>query len=70
MTITITRRLQFQILGVMLGCWIKSSSQEFWETLADITERPPMWLRYKAGDRLTNIRYLIVTEDDDYGEVT
>lgn len=67
MKISITKRLRDQLL--------KLSGTEFWERLADITEHPPEWLRAKASDKETAIRYEIVPETQEvlrshaYGEV-
>lgn len=67
MKISITKRLRNQL-------W-RLSGTEFWERLADITEHPPEWLRAKANNRETDVRFELVPESPEvmkehaYGEV-
>ena len=61
MKIVITKRLRDQVL--------KLDTNEFWERLGDITEHPPSWLREQVGDVTTKVRFEIVKETEEYGEV-
>jgi len=67
MKISITKRLRDQQL--------KLTGTAFWERLSDITEHPPEWLRAKASNKETAVRFEIVPETKEvlrnhaYGEV-
>jgi len=61
MIVTITKRLRDQLL--------KLHGDHFWERLSDITGHPPEWLCKQVNGKTTGVRYELVKESEDYGNV-
>lgn len=61
MRITVTKRLADQLTRLV--------GEEYWERLADVTEHPVKWLKQTYGLTGSKIRFKVVKENEDYGEV-